>query len=79
MKSKWMSLAKALIVLSAIVLFLNALSLFVEIRRDISYGSRSYGLSTMNDYFDDGDYQQVYLLSLKSKYADEELSVEVSQ
>ena len=79
MKSKWISLAKVLIIISIIVLFLNALAFFTGIRRDVLYFSRSYGLSVLDEYFDEGNYQQIYDHAIGNKYADDELSVDVSQ
>lgn len=79
MKSKWVSLAKVLIVIFMIILFMNCLAFFVEVKRDVMYGSRSYGLSTLNDYFDNGEYQRIYHYTIDNKYADDELSVDVSQ
>ena len=78
-KNRWISLAKALIILNMIILFINAYLLVVEVRRDVNYGSRSYGLSTLNDYFDEGDYQRIYLCTMSNKYANDEPEVDVSQ
>ena len=79
MKSKWATLAKVLIVIFMIILFFNCLAFFREVKRDVMYGSRSYGLSTLNDYFDNGEYQKIYSYTIANKYADDELSVDVSQ
>ena len=78
-KSKWISLAKFLIVFFMIVLFINVLMFFREVKRDVNYGERSYGLSTLNDYFDNGEYQKVYQYSMNNKYANDELIVDASQ
>ena len=78
-KSKWISLAKFLIVFFMIVLFINVLMFFREVKRDVIYGERSYGLSTLNDYFDNGEYQKVYQYSMNNKYANDELIVDASQ
>ena len=79
MKSKWIGVARFAIVILILVLFMNCLSLFIEIRRDVLYGSRSYGLSTLNDYFDEGRYQQIYDGAISNKYADDKLAVDASQ
>ena len=52
--SKWIHPARIAIFIFLIVLFFNAYSLFTEIRRDIMYHSRTYGLEVLNDYFDEG-------------------------
>ena len=79
MKNRWVSLARVLIVLFTIVLFCNALGAFMEIKSDISYFNRSYGLSAMNDYFDEGQYYEVYELTLKNKYSKETIEVDTSE
>ena len=62
-----------------IVLFINVLMFFREVKRDVNYGERSYGLSTLNDYFDNGEYQTVYQYSMNNKYANDKLIVDASQ
>lgn len=79
MKSKWIGLARTTIVILILVLFANCLALFLEIKKDISYGSRSTGLSTLNDYFDAGEYQKIYNATVVNKYASDELAVDASQ
>ncbi len=79
MKSKWIGFARVAILFLILVLFLNCLALFKEIKRDVLYGSRCYGLSTMNEYFDNGEYQKVYNCAVSNKYADDELYADVSQ
>lgn len=79
MKSKWIGFARFAIVLLMLILFANCLSLFTEVKRDVLYGSRSYGLSTLNDYFDEGRYQQIYDCAVSNKYADDKLAVDASQ
>ena len=79
MKTRWVSLARVLIVLFTIVLFANALGMFLEIKRDISYFNRSYGLSAMNDHFENGEYYDVYELALKNKYSPEEVKIDTSE
>ncbi len=78
-KSRWISFAKFLIVFFMIVLFINVLMFFREVKRDVNYGERSYGLSTLNDYFDNGEYQKVYQYSMNNKYANDKLIVDASQ
>ena len=63
----------------SIVLFFNAFSLFKEIRRDVIYNNRSYGLAVLNEYFDEGNYYEIYERTVENRYADDRLSVDVSQ
>ncbi|MBR5049280.1 MAG: hypothetical protein IKX74_06545 [Erysipelotrichaceae bacterium] len=79
MKSKWKSLARLAILFFAIVLFFNALALFTEIRRDISYGNRSYGLSDLDEAFSNGEYHRVYVYTVTNEYAEDQLQVDASQ
>ena len=79
MKSKWVRLARVLIVIFSIVLFLNAMTLFLEIRRDINYNNRAYGLSVMDDDFNNGEYYRVYMNSIKNAISDEDPAVDTSQ
>ena len=78
-KTRWMKMAEVLIVFFLIVLFFNAYFFFLEVKRDASYGVRCYGLAVINRYFDEGDYQQVYLCALANKYAEDQPEVDVSQ
>ena len=78
-KNRWIGLARTAIVFFTLVLFVNCLSLFIEIKKDVSYGSRSTGLSTLDEYFDEGEYQKIYKAAVTNKYADDELSVDASQ
>lgn len=77
--SKWIGVAKVLALLFMLILFINAFTLFKEIRRDVMFGSRSTGLYTMNDWFDEGNYHKIYTAAAVNRYADDELSVDVSQ
>ncbi len=79
MKSKWISFARFLAIVFMLVLFINAMLFFREVRRDVLYGSRSYGLNVMNECFDNGEYYKIYEYATANKYADDELSVDVSQ
>ena len=79
MKSRWIRIAKYLIVFFLIVLFFNAYSLFVEIKRDIHYNNRAYGLTTMDDSFENGEYYQIYIDTVKNAIADENPGVDTSQ
>jgi len=78
-RSRWVGLGRSLIILFLIILFFNAMALFIEIRRDMIYDARSYGLNALNDYFDRGEYQEIYEYTIRNKYAEDELSVDVSQ
>ena len=79
MKSKWVRLARVLIMIFSIILFLNAMTLFLEIRRDINYNNRAYGLSVMDDDFNNGEYYRVYMNSIKNAISDEDPAVDTSQ
>lgn len=77
--SKWIGVARFAALLLMLILFINSFVLFREIREDVMYGSKSTGLSTLNDYFDEGNYQKIYTAAAVNKYADDELSADVSQ
>lgn len=77
--SKWIHPARIAIFIFLIVLFFNAYSLFTEIRRDIMYHSRTYGLEVLNDYFDEGNYYEIYKKTIENKYSDQDFAVDVSQ
>ena len=77
--SKWVPVARIAILLFLIVLFFNAFSLFKEIRRDVIYNNRSYGLAVLNEYFDEGNFYEIYERTVENRYADDRLSVDVSQ
>ena len=79
MRSKWIGFARIMALLLMFVLFINSFTLFKDIRRQVMYGSRSTGLSTLNDYFDEGNYQKIYNAAVVNAYADDELTVDVSQ
>ncbi len=78
-RSRWIGFARIMALLLMLVLFINSFLLFKEIRRDVMYGSRSTGLDTLNSYFDEGSYQKIYTAAVVNRYADDELSVDVSQ
>ena len=79
MKNRWIGIARVAIVFFILVLFINCLALFTEIKRNITYGSRAVGLSALNDYFDTGDYQKIYESAITNQYAEDELYADVSQ
>ncbi len=79
MRSKWIGFARILALLLMIVLFINSFVLFKDIRSYVMYGSKSTGLNIVNDYFDQGNYQKIYTAAVVNAYADDELSVDVSQ
>ena len=79
MKSRWAGLARFAIIIFMIILFVASVSLFTNIKRDVTYSSRNVGLSTLNDYFDAGEYEKIYESSIKNKYSDEKLYADVSQ
>ena len=78
-KSKWIGLARIAIVFFLLVLYISAYLFFKEVRRDVLYNSRAYGLDTLNECFDNGEYQRIYQYAVSNKYADDKLSADVSQ
>ena len=77
--SKWIGVARVLALLLMLILFINAFTLFKEIRSDVLYGSQSTGLHTLNSYFDEGSYHKIYTAAAVNRYAGDELSADVSQ
>ena len=77
--SKWIGFGRTLIVFFTMILFMSALALFTEIKRDISYSNRAYGLSVMDDYFNNGEYYDIYISAIKNNITDEEPAVDTSQ
>lgn len=77
--SKWIPVGRAAILLSMVVLYFNAYMLFTEIRREVIYNNHSYGLEVLNDYFDEGNYYQIYEKTVQNKYSNQELAVDISQ
>ena len=72
-------LIKTLIVFFMFVLFINSYVLFREIKREVTFQNRSYGLTIMNDCFDNGEYYKIYTYTLKNSMVDEKPYVDVSQ
>lgn len=79
MKNKWVKFARALIIFFSIMLFINAYTFFLEIKRDINYFDRAYGLAVMDDDFNNGEYYKLYVNTLKNKASSEKLAVDCSQ
>lgn len=80
MKSnKWIRFARILIILFTIILFLNAYSLFIDIKQGVSYNNRAYGLSVLDDEFNNGEYYSVYLKTIKNEITDEDPLVDTSE
>ena len=77
--SRWVPFGRVAILLFLVILFFNAYSLFTDIRRNIISSSRSYGLDVLNEYFEEGNYYEIYEKTIENKYSDEELAVDVSQ
>ena len=61
------------------ILFMNAMALFVNIKRDVNYVNRAYGLSTLDDCFNEGQYQQLYEYTVKNEFSNEPIEVDISQ
>ena len=59
MRTKWIGFARIIMLLLMLVLFINSFVLFKDIRSYVMYGSKSTGLNTLNDYFDQGNYQKI--------------------
>lgn len=80
MKSnKWIRFARILIILFTIILFFNAYSLFIDIKQGVSYNNRAYGLSVLDDEFNNGEYYSVYLKTIKNEITDESPLVDTSE
>ncbi len=78
-KSRWIGFARVAIIFFLFVLFINAFLFFKEVKREVLYDSRAYGLDTLNECFDNGEYQRIYRYAVSNKYADDKLSVDTSQ
>ena len=78
-RSRWIGFARVMALLLMAVLFINSFLLFRQIRSYVMSGSRSTGLSTMNEYFDQGNYQKIYTSAVVNEFADDALAVDVSQ
>ena len=78
-RSRWIGFARIIAILLMVVLFINSFVLFRQIRSYVMNGSKSTGLSTMNEYFDQGNYQKIFTAAFVNEYADDELAVDVSQ
>ena len=61
------------------VLILNSYVLAREIKSDITFQNRSYGLSVMNECFDNGEYYKIFHYALKNDLAEDEPYIDVSQ
>ena len=79
MKSKWIGFARILALLLMIVLLISSTILFRDIRSYVMYGSKSTGLSILNEYFDEGDYQKIYTAACVNDFAEDKLAVDVSE
>ena len=79
MKSRWIPLARILILLSLLVLFINATAFFIEVKRDLSYANRAYGLSALDDCFNEGRYQELYEYTIKNGFSTEPIEVGISE
>ena len=79
MNKRWIKFAKILIIFFSIMLFINATVFFMRVKSDMNYFDRAYGLSVMDDNFNNGEYYKVYVNTLKNKASNEELAVDCSQ
>ena len=79
MKSKWTGIARFFIIILILVLFANAMSLFVEIRRDVTRANRAYGLSMLDEYFDEGHYYDLYEATIKNSLSTEKMGADTSE
>lgn len=77
--SKWIPAGRVMILLSLVILFFNAYSFFREVRRTMIYNSRTYGLEVLNDYFDSGNYYEIYMKTTQNRYSEKQPVVDVSQ
>ena len=78
-KSKWSGVLRVLIVIFALILILNSFMFFRELKRDVTYSDRSYGLDVLNEYFNNGQYYQIYEATIKNKYSNDRPEIDVSQ
>ena len=78
-KNKWIRFGRVLIVIFSLILMINSFVLFREIKRDVNYNNRCYGLYYLNDCYDRGEYYKIYEYTLKNKYVSERPTVDVSQ
>ena len=60
-------------------MIINSLVFFKEIKQDINYQNRCYGITEMNYSFDNGDYFGVYEKTIKNKLTDKKPDIDVSQ
>ena len=68
MKNSLMSrFVRVLIVFFMFILVINSFILVREIKREVNFQNRSYGLSVFNDWFDNGEYYKIYLHTLKNE------------
>ena len=79
MKSKWAGFARVVIVILTLILIMNSVALFTNIRRALSYTNRAYGLSAMDDSFNEGRYEEIYEYTLKNEFTTEEVKTDISQ
>ena len=79
MKNRSNGFLRVMIVFFMFVLIVNAFVLAINIKSDMSYKNRSYGLSAMNDCFNNGEYYKIYRYALKNALVDEKPYVDVSQ
>lgn len=78
-KSRWSIFLSIMIIIFAIVLFFNAFFLAKEVKQDLTYNNRCYGLDVLDDYFNNGEYYNVYIHTTKNKYVDEKPYIDISQ
>jgi len=70
---------RVLIVFFMFILVINSFILVREIKREVNFQNRSYGLSVFNDWFDNGEYYKIYLHTLKNELVKEKPYVDVSE
>ena len=79
MKSKWTGIARFFIVILILILFANAMSLFVNIRKDVTRANRAYGLSVLDDYFDNGEYYDLYETVVRNSMSTEKMGADTGE
>ncbi|MBQ1567723.1 MAG: hypothetical protein IIZ80_07555 [Erysipelotrichaceae bacterium] len=80
MKNSLMSrFVRVLIVFFMFILVINSFLLVREIKREVNFQNRSYGLSVFNDWFENGEYYKIYLHTLKNELVEEKPYVDVSE
>ncbi|MBP5280477.1 MAG: hypothetical protein J6Z03_08325 [Erysipelotrichaceae bacterium] len=77
--TRWSIFLSIMIIIFAIILFFNAFFVAREVKSDLTYKNKCYGLNVLDDYFNNGEYYDLYIHTTKNKYVDEKPYVDISQ